>query len=143
MIIQTSWNQFPSLTLLGKSMKFQFSMSQRRHTCNVWKYCILHLVSTIFPTVFMDGFPIRMTMERHSDVSTVGDLGSIFKVTAGLSMWKYYILHLISKIFLKVLYQWLSIMAIWWPWTESCMYQRDLGSIFKVTAGLSMWKYCI
>ena len=39
-----------------------------------------------------------------------------------------------------------QIWILWWPWTESLMYQpmvSDCGSIFKVTAGLNMSKYCI
>ena len=38
-------------------------------------------------------------------------------------MWKYCILHLVSTIFPKVFYGWLSRLDMWWPWTESQTYQ--------------------
>ena len=86
-----------------------------------------------------------MTMDRVSDISTVGDHVSIFKAIAGHTVYDditVYSCAIESMIFPKVLCQWpLSKLYIWQPSTDSQTYLLTMtwnSSIFKVTAGLNM-----
>ena len=83
-------------------------------------------------------------MDRISNISTSSDRNSIFKVTAGLSEWKYCILHLdcvhISKSISPMAFK----CGYSLPKTESQTYQLLVTvAQFSRSAGLDVWTYCI
>ena len=114
----------------------------------VWKDCILHSVSTIFLKVVYGWLSNldMVTMDRISDISNFSDLGSIFKITVGLNVWKYCILHFVAVIFLKIFHGLLLnldiIIMMTMDRSSDISNFGTRGSIFKVTAGLNVWKYC-
>ena len=98
------------------------SIFQIRAELNMWKYCILHLVSSIFPKVFhqwLSNFGYMVTMNRISDVSTFGSCCSIFKVKAVKIWFCTFCPWYLKKYFTNDFQN----SDVWWPWTESHMYQ--------------------
>ena len=111
--------------------------------------CVHSISKSISPMAFKFGY--MMSMDRISDSPTFGDDGSIFKLTEGLDVRKYCILHHVSTIFRIEFHQWLS--NIWWPWTESRLLAQSsksqldflVSAIFPkyFTKGFQIWIYMV
>ena len=110
-----------------------------------------NLCTQYFLMFFTNGFQIQIygdpMMDRIMEVLAFGDhRGLICKVTVGLNVWKYCILHFTAMIFPNVFHQWLSNWDIWWPWTKLHTYQVAQFSGWKYCIlhfGLNVWKYCL
>ena len=91
----------------------------------------------ISPVAFKFGYMV--TMDRISDISTFSHCDSIFKVTAGLNVSKYYICTLCPRYFMYFT----SGYAVTMDRISDISTFGELRSIFKVTVGLCVLKYCI
>ena len=83
-----------------------FKMCENIVFCNF----VHNILKSISPLAFKLGY--MMIIDRISDVSNCGDLDSIFKVTAGLNVWTYSILHIVSMIFPKCFFEWVSNLEV-------------------------------